>query len=72
MNKNSAIGRSWDEVEKELYTPEEIAAGDLRVSYIGRITARRKMGKCKPKLEELRCAAHRYGSCDEGHSRSSD
>jgi hypothetical protein len=26
-----AIGESWDELRKELYTPEAIAASDLRV-----------------------------------------
>ncbi len=32
MRKNSAIGPSWDEVRKELFTPEEIAASDKRVA----------------------------------------
>jgi hypothetical protein len=27
-----AIGESWDELRKELYTPEAIAASDLRVA----------------------------------------
>ena len=35
MVKNSAIGQSWDEFEKEFYTPEEIAESDLRVALIG-------------------------------------
>jgi hypothetical protein len=30
MRKNSAIGPSWDEVRKELFTPEKIAASDER------------------------------------------
>ena len=33
----SPIGRSWDEVEKELFTPEEIAASNLRVAVIGEL-----------------------------------
>ncbi|MBP1580194.1 MAG: hypothetical protein J6B57_08915 [Oscillospiraceae bacterium] len=42
---NSAIGRSWDEVQKELFTPEEIAASDLRVALIGAdIKARQDQG----------------------------
>lgn len=35
MNNNSAIGRSWEEVRSELFTPEEIAENDLRVAKIG-------------------------------------
>lgn len=51
---NSAIGRSWDEVEKELFTPEEIAASDLRVALIGElINARQKQGISQKKLEEM-------------------
>ena len=42
---NSAIGRNWDEVQKELFTPEEIAASDLRVALIGAdIKARQEQG----------------------------
>jgi hypothetical protein len=32
MDYVSPKGRSWDEVEKELFTPEEIAASDRRVA----------------------------------------
>ena len=54
MNNNSAIGRSWDEVEKELFTPEEIAESDLRVALIGElIKARQEKGISQKKLEEL-------------------
>ncbi len=31
-SKNSAIVSSWDELEKELFTPEEIAASERRVA----------------------------------------
>lgn len=34
---NSAVGRSWDEVRAELFTPEEIAESNLRVAVIGEI-----------------------------------
>ena len=51
---NSAIGRSWDEVRNELFTPEEIAASDLRVALIGElIKARQERGISQKKLEEM-------------------
>ncbi len=54
MSKNSAIGHNWDEVEHELFTPEEIAASNLRVSLIGElIHARQEKGLSQKKLEEL-------------------
>ena len=50
----SPIGHSWDEVEKELFTPEEIAASDLRVALIGELMkARTEKGLSQKKLEEL-------------------
>ena len=53
-NKNPAIGRSWDEVRKELFTPEEIAESNLRVALIGElIKARQEKGISQKKLEEL-------------------
>lgn len=54
MTNNSAIGRSWDEVRNELFTPEEIAASDLRVAIIGEIIkARREQGISQKQLEEM-------------------
>lgn len=51
---NSAIGGTWDELERELFTPEEIAASDLRVALIGElIKARQEKGISQKKLEEL-------------------
>ena len=32
MKKKSAIGTSWDEFEREFFTPEEIAASKWRVT----------------------------------------
>ena len=62
MNNNSAIGRSWDEVERELFTPEEIAESDLRVALIGElIKARQEKGISQKKLEDIspeRLAGH--------------
>lgn len=49
-----AVGRSWDEVEAELFTPEEIAESNLRVALIGElIKARQEKGISQKKLEEL-------------------
>lgn len=54
FENNPAIGESWDEVRRELFTPEEIAASDLRVALIGElIEARQKKGISQKKLEEL-------------------
>lgn len=51
---NSAIGMSWDEFEKEYYTPEEIAESDLRVAIMSEIIkARQEQGMTQKKLEEL-------------------
>ena len=51
---DDALGGTWDELEKELFTPEEIAASNLRVSLIGElIRARQEKGISQKKLEEL-------------------
>lgn len=51
---NSAVGSSWEEVRKELFTQEEIAESDLRVAIIGElIKARQEKGISQKKLEEL-------------------
>ena len=51
---NSAIGRNWDDVRKEVFTLEEIAASDLRVALIGElIKARQERGISQKMLEEL-------------------
>ena len=51
---NSAVGRSWEELEKEIYTPEEIAASDLRVALISElIKAREEQGLSQRDLEKL-------------------
>ena len=52
--KNSAIGESWEDVERELFTPEEIAESKLKVSLIGElIKTRQEQGISQKKLEEL-------------------
>ena len=51
---DEALGGTWDELQKELFTPEEIAASNLRVALIGElITARQEKGISQKKLEEL-------------------
>lgn len=51
---SNTIGRNWDEVRKELFTPEEILESDLRVSIIGElIKAREEKGITQKKLEEI-------------------
>ena len=54
MNNSAIDEMTWDELEKQLYTPEEIAASNLRVALIGElIQARRERGISQEKLEEL-------------------
>jgi DNA-binding XRE family transcriptional regulator len=54
MNKKpvSPLGDDWDELKKEIFTPEEIAAGDLRVAIISElIKARQDNGLTQKELE---------------------
>jgi DNA-binding XRE family transcriptional regulator len=45
---------TWDDVEKELFTSEEIAESNLRVALIGElISARKEKGLTQRELEEL-------------------
>lgn len=54
IKDNPAIGRSWEEVRAELFTPEEIAESNLRVALIEElIKARQEKGLSQKKLEEL-------------------
>jgi predicted XRE-type DNA-binding protein len=51
---NNAISGTWDELQKELFTDEEMAASNLRVALIGElIKARQEQGLSQKKLEEL-------------------
>ena len=44
----------WEDVRKELFTPEEIAESDLRVAIIGElIRIRQEQGITQKQLEEL-------------------
>ena len=52
--KLSPIGDNWEDVEKEYFTPEEIAESDLRVAIIGElIKARKEKGITQKQLEEM-------------------
>lgn len=51
---NSAIGAKWEDVQAELFTPEEIAESNLRVALIGElIKARQEQGISQKRLEEM-------------------
>lgn len=51
---NNAIGDEWEDVRKELFTPEEIAESDLRVSLISElIKARQERGINQKQFEEI-------------------
>jgi ribosome-binding protein aMBF1 (putative translation factor) len=55
--KNNAIspkGADWDDVRREIFTPEEIAAVDIKVALVGEIVkARHSQGYSQKKLEEV-------------------
>jgi predicted transcriptional regulator len=52
--KNSAIGTSWEEARTSLFTPEEIAASDMRVDLLSEIIkARHDNGLSQRELGKL-------------------
>lgn len=54
MKNNSAIGKNWQEVRKELFSTDEIAESNLRVALITElIQARQEQGLTQKQLEEL-------------------
>lgn len=54
MTKNSAIGSNWQDIQKELLSPEEIRESDLRVALmLELIRARNEQGLSQQKLGEL-------------------
>ncbi len=51
---NPAIGSSWDDYEKETFTPEEIAESKIKAIIIGELVkARKEMGISQKQLEQL-------------------
>ena len=54
MTMNKAIGRDWEEIEKEIFTPEEIAEAELKASIISELIKARNEKKLSQRdLEEL-------------------
>ena len=54
MSMNQNQFRTWNEVRKELFTPEELAESDLRVALIGElIQTRKEKGMTQRDLEKL-------------------
>lgn len=54
MKNNTAIGHTWEEVEKEIFTPDEIRESDLRVALVGKIImARKERGISQRELEQM-------------------
>ena len=52
MNGNTFA--TWEDVRKEMFTPEEIAESNLRVALIGELVkARKERGLSQNQLEEL-------------------
>ncbi len=52
--KHDPIGENWNDFEKEIFTPEEIAASELRVALISElIDARNEKGITQRELEQL-------------------
>ena len=51
---NSALGRTWTQARKELYTEQEIAASDLRVAMMTALAEERQSrGLTQKKLGEM-------------------
>ena len=51
---NTAIGDSWEDVKKELFTPEEVVEIEASAALMGElIDARPKKGISQKRLEEL-------------------
>ena len=52
MNGNTFA--TWEDVRKEMFTPEEVAESNLRVALIGELVkARKERGLSQKQLEEL-------------------
>ena len=50
---NKAIGRCWEEIEREIFTPEEIAAAELKASLVSeQIKARKEKNLIRKGPEE--------------------
>ena len=68
---NKAIGRDWEEIEKEIFTPEEIAEAELKASIISKqIKAENEKKLSKRTLEELRVYSLGYTPKTPDNSRN--
>ena len=68
---NKAIGRDWEEIEKEIFTPEEIAEAELKASIISKqIKAENEKKLSQRTLEELRVYSLGYTSKTPDNSRN--
>lgn len=71
MNMNKAIGRDWEEIEKEIFTPEEIAEAELKASIISKqIKAENEKKLSQRTLEELRVSSLGYTLKTPDNSRN--
>jgi len=53
-SKISPLGSSWEDFEEKTFTPEEIAASNLRVALVGEIiSSRQEQGLSQKQLEEI-------------------
>lgn len=53
-NKTGPIGAGWDEFERATFTPEELAASDLRVALVNEIiSTRQAQGLTQKQLENI-------------------
>lgn len=51
---NKAIGRTWEELEQEIYTPEEILESEIKANIISEIIKARNENKLSQReLEEV-------------------
>ena len=54
MTENATLGKTWKEVQQELYTPEEIVASNARVDLMIALSkARKEKGLTQKKLSEI-------------------
>lgn len=54
MEGNATLGKTWREVQRELYTPEEIAASNARVEMMIALNkARKEKGLTQKELSEM-------------------
>lgn len=54
MEGNATLGKTWREVQRELYTPEEIAASNARVEMMIALSkARKEKGLTQKELSEM-------------------